>query len=312
MSWKDLLQKEKETVILPWIGGRSLSLDQRVWHLEDSLPNEFGWYSFSIFGRKAKLNKKEDPNQESLKYTVKGYLIGNYLLQDDVRVDPIPSEIIKKAQRVFLLESGLDRFARVEAGRVSETSPLIFKSQEMPCGPEEEVLQAFLDDKVSIGDIKNVSPALDATFKIEVWRKQEAIKRRAELERLRLEEEIKQKREEELQKLRGSLGDAVSRRAMARVDFESAARAALRIGGAEYIDHRPSHDRNEMIVRFRLNRQRFECVCDKNTLQITDAGICLTDSETGEKGDSLLSLESLPSTILFAIRENVLHIFRHV
>ena len=66
-----------------------------------------------------------------------------------------------------------------------------------------------------------------------------------------------------------------------------------------------------MIVRFRVDRQRYTCTCDERTLQIIDSGICLIDHDTGEKGDTFFTLESLPGVIQQAQREGVLHVFRH-
>jgi hypothetical protein len=67
-----------------------------------------------------------------------------------------------------------------------------------------------------------------------------------------------------------------------------------------------------MIVRFAIDNSRFECVCNAQTLRVIDAGICLTDEDTGERGDNRFTLESLPSVILEAQREGVLVVFRHV
>lgn len=102
-----------------------------------------------------------------------------------------------------------------------------------------------------------------------------------------------------------------ARKTLAIVDFEQAARAALAITGAVYLDHRNSPRRNEKVVRFRFMNRRFECVCDQN-MRIIDAGICLTSHDTGEKGDDRFSLESLPSVIREAIEDDVLVVFRHV
>jgi hypothetical protein len=66
-----------------------------------------------------------------------------------------------------------------------------------------------------------------------------------------------------------------------------------------------------MAVTFRVDGQRFICSCDAETLQIVDSGICLNDYDTGEKGDTWLTLESLPSVIREAIETGVLHIFWH-
>lgn len=76
--------------------------------------------------------------------------------------------------------------------------------------------------------------------------------------------------------------------------------------------------RGEMVVKFRLGRRRFECTCDEHTLNIIDAGICLTahyDDEAfegGTKGDTWFTLESLPGVIREAETAGVLVVFRHV
>jgi hypothetical protein len=182
----------------------------------------------------------------------------------------------------------------------------------MPLGPEEQVLEAFLDKRPSVDDVKGVPPALDAAFRMETWQRLEVERRRAELERRRREEEERRLAEQRRQELLERLGDGVVRRRMARHDFEAAARAALAVGGAEYLDHRRSVRPDEMVVRFRLDHARFECTCEETTLRIIDAGICLVDSATDERGDTYFTLESLPGVIQQAIREGKLHVFRHV
>jgi hypothetical protein len=249
---------------------------------------------------------------------VRGYLVGDRLVPGDVRVDPDPKTIVGHSERVHLIDPGLDRFVLVAAGRVSEDSPLVFLQQEMPLGPEPEVLGAFLDGKPSVADIKGVSPALDAAFRMELWQKAEVERRRLELEeRLRKETEDRA-REARRRELVEKLGDGVTRREMAALDFGAAARAALAMGGAEYLDHRNATRPNEVAVRYRLRGRRYECTCDRRTLQIIDAGICLTaheddpDFEGGTKGDTFFSLESLPGVVLEAEGRNQLVVFRHV
>jgi hypothetical protein len=86
---------------------------------------------------------------------------------------------------------------------------------------------------------------------------------------------------------------------------------ALSLGGAEFLDYRNSGYNQEVVVKFKIGDKKFECSCDSKTLRIIDSGICLTDEETGEKGDSYFTLESLPAVIIQAERENKLVIFRH-
>jgi len=319
MSWRDLLQTEGETIVFPWVGGRSLQgPDNRVLTIEGRLPSEFGWHKFTVKGRKAKFTESVPAEPEILNYRVRGYLVGDRIIPDDVRVDPDPKKIIPFSEKVFLIDEGLDRFVRVAAGRAYEGGPLIFYGQEMPLGAEEDVLNAYLDQKVSVDAIAGVSPALDAAFRMETYQRVEAERRRAEAERRRQEEEERRQLEEKRQKLIEQLGDGAGRRAMARIDFSQAARAALAVGGAEFLDNRRAVRRGEMVVRFRLDGQRFECTCEETTLQIIDAGICLTahyddeEFEEGLKGDTWFTLESLPSVIREAIRDGKLVVYRHV
>lgn len=312
MGWRDLLQSEDETITSPWIGGRSLRSGPRAWSLDGKLPEEHGWVIFSISGRKARLFAQTDPVPEILKYLACGYLVGDRLVTDDARVDSDPAKIVSHSERVWLIEPGLDRFVRVSAGRTHEGGPLVYKCQEMPLGPENDVLQAYLDKKPSVDDVPGVAPALDAAFRMETWQRAEAERRRAEAERRRLEEEERRHLEERRLQLIEKLGDGAGRREMAQHDFGEAARAALAVGGAAYLDHRRAIHRAEMVVKFRLDRRRFECTCDARTLQIVDAGICLTDHDTNERGDAYFTLESLPAVIREAERLGKLVVYRHV
>ncbi len=312
MVWKDLLQTNDETIVAPWIGGRLLHAGERAWTIEGELPPEQGWYMFRAKGRKARSSGPTEPGSELLRNVVRGYLIGDRLVPDGARVDVDPSKIIRSAERVFLIEPGLDRFARVSAGRSYENGPLIFEGQQMPLGPEGDVLNAYLDRAPSLDHLRGVTPALDAAFRMETWKRDEAERRRREIEERRREEEAQRALEAQRQEILASLGDARGRRAMAAYDFAEAARAALAVGGAVYLDHRNSIRRGEMVVRFQLARRRYECTCDEKSLQIIDAGICLVDHDTGERGDTRFTLESLPAVILEADREGKLVVFRHV
>jgi len=265
---------------------------------------------FTLNGRKAYYVKPAEPEPERLRGKTTGYLVGNRLVSVDARVDPDPKNIVDHSEQVRLIEPGLDRFVLVSAGRICEDGPLIYIQQEMPLGPEFEVQTAFLDDQESVAEIKGVCPALDAAFRMEIWQRKEAERRRQELKERRKQEEEARQREAKRLEIIKNLGDGATRREVAKESFEDAARAALAVGGAEFLDCRPGLQ-DEKIVKFRLNRERYECVCDKN-LRIIDAGVCLTDHDTGEKGDTLLTLESLPSVILEALALGELVVFRHV
>jgi len=311
MGWRDLLPEANESLIFPWVGGRSLRVEERAWSIDGCLPKEFGWRTFSLRGRKAVLNDEAlgQTSPPSLQHSVRGYLVGDRFVADGVNVNVV--NILESSEPIHLVEDGLDRFVRIRAGRMFDVGPLIYECMEMPIGPEDGILQAYLDRKSSADHIRGVPPALDVAFRMESAQRAEVERRRAELERLRKEEEARLALEQRRQKLVEQLGDAVGRREMAVVDFGEAARAALAVGGAEYLDHRKSNQRGEMVVRFRLDGRRFECTCDER-LRIIDSGICLVDHRTQEKGDTRFTLESLPGVIAGARRQGVLHVFRHV
>jgi hypothetical protein len=319
MSWKDLLQKDDERIVVPWLGGRTIRVGPRSWVIVGDVPQEHGWNTFILHGRRASLDPVNalepctlPPGPYEYCEQVKGYLVGDHIVPDNASVDPDPVKIAGSTEQVHLIEPGLGRFVRIVAGRAYEDGPLIFDGPDMPYGPEDEVTRAFENKSESVDKIPGVTPALDAAFRMESFQRAEAIRRRAELEKLRKEEEARLAREARAAELRDKLGDGLKRREMAVHDFGEAARAALLMGEAEYLDHRAAHGKNEMVVTFRTIQRRFECTCDKNTLRIIDSGICLTDHRTGVKGDTKFTLETLPSVIREAERTGKLVVYRHV
>lgn len=290
MSWRDYLQTE-ERVTLPWIGGNTLqTLQGRKWKL-GSTPSLHGWYTFKVEGRKVVSFEESAPNLSALGYPKTGYMVGNSLV--------VPDKRGFRLQPVHLVERGLDRFSRVLVGSLSDGGPLVYQGQEMPLGPEDAVLETYLN-RTPVDNIPGATPELLATYRYEVQYRERNEKRQAELEAKRQYE--------------SRIGTGEGRRILARTDFEAAARSALSLGGATLLDVRDGVS-NQKIVRFQLGAQRFECVCDTN-LQIIDAGICLTAEyddgtfDRGVRGDTWFTLESLPSVIMDAINQNHLVIFR--
>lgn len=314
MGWRDLLQKPDETISLPWIGGREILSNDRVFTIRGSLPRNIGWHNFQISGNCLKLipqARDADSVPGSLDHFVTGYVVGDRLVRDDARSAKY-EQILDESEVIWLVEDGLDRFTRIRAGRTDKDGPLFYDGMAMPLGPEDDVRAAYLNAKETLDDVPGVSPSLDAAFKMEVWRREDIRKRRAEAEKLRLEEEARIAAEERRQNIIQKLGDGVGRRIIASVDFEAAASAALTIGGAKFLDSRKSNRKDEMVVTFQVDNRRFECICATNTMRIIDAGICLTSHETGERGDTYFTLESLPSVIREAQKLGKLVVFRHV
>lgn len=307
MGWRDLLQAKDEHIVLPWVGGRSLRTYNRTWSLQGRLPPEYGWHKFQLTGRKARWAELTDPQVDVLRDFVEGYLVGDRFVPDHIGVlDRDLEKLSQLTEQVHLIDPGLDRFARIKAGRPCEEGPLVFEGLTFPLGPEDAVLEAFLDRKDSVADVLGVTPSLDAAFRWETWQ-------RAEAERRRREEEERRAKEERRQKIVESLGDGALRREVAIEDFEAAARAALAVGNAELLDFRKAHAKDEMVVRFRVERRRFECTCNAKTLRIIDAGICLIDHGDNERRyDDQLTLESLPGVIREAQNIGRLVVFRRI
>lgn len=304
MAWRDLLQVDAERVTLPWVGGRSLRTFDREWALRGRPPSEHGWHDFEASARTLRWVGPGQPVLGNLRDRLTGYLVGDLMIPDGAsgvfRVDP--GALARVAERVHLIEPGLDTFARVTAGRPFEGGPLIFDSLAFPLGPEDAVLDALLRDAESVRDVSGVTPALDTAFRWAVWQKREVA-------RVRAEEQARREREERHRRVVESLGDSVMRRDVAQEDFDTAARATLAVGGAVFLDARESYNQGERVVRFTVDSRRFECVCDARTLRIIDSGVCLTD-HNGRKDDNLLTLESLPGVIREAHRDGVLVVFR--
>jgi hypothetical protein len=310
MSWRDLLKKDAERSTLPWTGGRSLHSESRTLKLA-AQPREHGWYTFKIDGNTALDPVPADPVLDLIKKPVTGYLVGDRIVIDDTRIDPDPAKIAEQTEKVYLVDDALDRFARIRAGRIYSEGPLIFLEQTFPLGPEDSVMNAFLDNMPSVREISGVTPGLDAAFRMEVYRREQAEARRIELARLAAEEEARRAAEQLRREINQRYGSSERLRELARIDFGAAAKTALAVGGAEYLDHR-QHGRGgtDYAVKYRIDGHRLECVCDVQ-MRIIDAGVCLTDHRTETKYDQHFTLESLPSVIREAINKHKLVVWRH-
>ena len=309
MSWKDLLS-DKVELVLPWTGGRAVFCRDRQWTIEGKLPREFGWYRFETGGGRGAILLEpadSDPGFEEGHPRVSGFIVGNRLIPDNAKVIPDPNRLIDQTLELFLVERGLDRFSRGVAVRVTNGNH-IYMHQEFPLGPEQAVLEAYQDRKTSVDDIPGVIPALDLGFRFITRERERAEERVRELDRLRIEEEKKRVAAERLQEAMKSIGTGAGRRNLAIHDFDAAAKAALAISGAVFLDSRDDPRRGLKVVKYRFQNQRLECIVDKLTLRVVDAGICLTD-HNGTKGDTLFTLESLPTAVDEAIQGHKLHVY---
>jgi len=315
MSWKDLLDSGSERVF-PWYGFRRIHDAQRTWTISGSLPPEHGWFLFDVGGGRDATLKSREPQPADLHWAgnqprARGYLVGDRFIPDNARVDPDPAKLVQQTLPVHCCEGGLERFARISAAR-DRDGLLVYVGQEFPEGADAEAIKAYQDRVESLDHIAGVTPALDLAFRWTTYQRKQAEERRRELERLREEERVRQEREERIREAMRSAGTAAGRRVLATHDFETAAREALRVSGAELLDTRQSFNKNEMVVQYRFQQRRLECVVERRTLRVVDAGVCLTDHDTGVKGDTFFTLESLPGVIGEAMRLGKLVVWRHL
>ena len=312
MGWEDLLDNGFDRS-LPWLGSRRVHDTRRTWTIQGAQPPEHGWYKFETRGGRYCVwlgNGEPDPSYEEGQTVVRGYLVGDRIISDSARVDPDPTKLIVQTTPVFCVEPGLDRFTRAVAVKDRENR-LVYIRAEFPLGPEEEVRRAYQDRLPDVAAVKGVTPALDLAFRWISHQRELQEERRRDLDRIRQEEEQKRAEEERITQAMKDAGTALGRRVLAARDFDTAAREALRVSGAELLDSRPSYAKGEMVVQYRFMERRLECVVEKKTLRVVDAGICLTD-HTGTKGDTFFTLESIPGVVAEAMRLGKLVVYRHV
>ena len=309
--------------MLPWLGGRKVYDRDRSYVIDGDPPPEHGWYSLAVDGsRKATVLApcEADFAFDEGRSTVSGLVVGDRLIPDGARVVVDAEQLWRQTERLWLLPDGLDRFARALAVRTHDK--LVFLREEFPLGPEPEVRKAWEDGLDSVDHVAAVTPALDLAFRFARRERQLRQERAERLRRERVEREERARREAEAharwvaqealrREVQELLGTAAGRRQLAAVDFAEAARAALAVSGAELLDERRSAVAGESVVVYRHRGQRFECVVETRTLRIVDAGICLEDHDTGERGDQRFTLESLPGVIDQAEREGRLVVWRH-
>lgn len=310
--WNQLLSEE-QVVSLPWTGGRVLHGADRSWKIVDALPDEHGWHRFSVSGsRRARWIGEGEPDAALAHKVpwVSGYLVDDRLIPDGAAVKTNIKEVFAQGRSTYLAEPGLDRFARVSA-ICHRDGKLIYWQQEFPLGPEAEVLEAFQDCRDDIDHIAAVPPALHLAFVWHTWRRRIVEAQRRRLERQAQAEARRREQQKKLKEYHQQVWDRARQRTDS-LDFDTAARDALAVSGAVLLDARVAHRLDERIVQFRFRNQRFECVVHAATLRIVDAGICLEDHVTGERGDTRFTLESLPAVLEEAIRTHRLVVYRHV
>lgn len=300
-----------ELIVLPHFGGLTLEAKERRLRLRQGC--EPGWWRFRVEGRYAEALEPAEPEGLELLPVVRGHYIPGRLVQEGANAEPL-----------WFLPEEPPRFAFLRARRWP-TGALIYDSPELEGDVEEQARQLYQDHRDLTG-LSGVPSSLRAAFLYTaLFDEAEARSlvvsilelRRAlsltDAERTRfwthLSAERARAQREQQQQAQLSL-------ARARADAIQAARlrggrserdevqAALEKSGAQLLDLRTLQD-HQLEVIFRVDGERFQAVVWADTLQVLDAGICLSGH------DAALTLESLPGVIREAIQDDVLVITRH-
>ncbi len=274
MDYTQFLQKPDEVLRLPYFGGKSVCDDKLTYRLREALQP--GWYQFRKAGRYLTVENAISPELDAWKLPrVVGYLFRGRLITNDSQ------------DRLFGLpaDEDLPMFCPVAARKWFD-SHMLYEGQEFETEVEAKVREAF-EEETSIDEVKGVTPALAHVFVLESTQRELA----REAERRAREEVERRKQAAELARWQETLEGRIS--------------LALSHTGAELINWRRNGQR-QAVVRYRVAGRRFECVIDTESLQIMDAGICLSGT------DEELNLSSLPSAVREAIQSGQLHVFRNV
>jgi hypothetical protein len=274
MDYTQFLQKPDELLRLPYFEGKSVCDDKLTYRLRET-PRP-GWYQFRKSGRYLTAEEAIAPELDAWKLPrVTGYVMNGRLIGNDFQA------------RLFGLpvDEELPKFTPVSARKWFDAH-VHYYGQEFETEVETKVREAF-EEEHSIESFKGVKPALAHVFVLESTQRELA----REAERRAREEVERQHRAAELERWQETLEGRIS--------------LALSHTGAELISWRRNGER-QAVVRYRVTGHRFECIIDTESLQIVDAGICLSGT------DEELNLSSLPSAVREAIQSGQLHVFRNV
>jgi hypothetical protein len=306
----------REERVLAYLGGNDVVAADRGLRVE--APVAPGWWRFELRGRAARALEPVSPPDEllaALPSTV-GHWSGARLAHASGPPEPL----------LLLPEDELPRFSPCRARRW-HSGDLLFERLELE-GEAEELARRAFEDRRGLGGAKGIAGTLRAAFAlavvadasrasgiaaapIEVGRDLLEIAERgwaaadAALERLRREREAHAAREREARASRArAASPARAARADSAADTEARVRAALAGSGATLLDLRRLVD-GMLVVTYRFMGERLRAIVRPDSLQVFDAGVCLS----GE--DAELTLASLPGVIREGLEDGLLVITNH-
>lgn len=304
-----------EPVVLPYFGGTRVEAADRRHRLSAAL--EPGWFRFRIEGRRAVPIEPADPIDLTDRPAVRGHWAEGWLFSSGREVDRVglpPAEEPAPLARA--------------TGRRWHSGDLLLESIDFEDEAEVEARQA-LEDGRPIAAVRGAVPSLRAAFGFALAA---AVGRELSVPVSPREAsgrvlDIAERGREAAVALCRALADERARAAAVQADVlqrhqialaaeqvrrslrvrtgnpVERADAALEAAGARMLSARRLDDRM-LEVRFQLDGERYVCVAHMHTLQILDAGICLSGA------DRMITLDSLPSVIREAIEVDHLNITR--
>ncbi len=307
MDYRKFLGKT-ESLVLPYFGGTRLDSSDRRLRLDATGELEPGWWRFDVSGRKAvPIERAEPPPLDALP-AVRGHFAGGWIFCSG-------SEL----ERIALPPDDEPEVLARCIGRRWYGGEVLFDQLEFDDDAEAGA-RAALDEARGLTELRGVTPSLRAAFGFSVLAAaarardlrvspREAQARVMELAAggrpvadAMLDRVVEERRQSELRRV-ARQAERV-RRAERQRDPVAWAESALEAAQARLLrSRRIGADQLEVVFSFM--GETFISVVSTRTLQVHDAGICLSGA------DRELTLESLPSAIREAIDTGVLYITRH-
>ncbi|MFO0612026.1 MAG: hypothetical protein U0414_05540 [Polyangiaceae bacterium] len=310
---------------LPYLGGTFLETGTRRLRVEASARPSLGWHLFKVSGRNAVATAPAEPIDLSDRPSKVGHFAptagGGYLVTQD-----------GAARRLELLPEDEPLALSVLRAREWHDGSWLYGESQFESEVEELVRQR-LDERRGCDDVSGVGASLRVAFAISLAarigrelsipiapvellpsirdiaaRGEPAAREALEATDARRRERAREAAEAHTQATIQSHARAAVRRAAherrgaaapSEENAEERAIAALEHAGARFLSARRTANRS-LEVRYEFMHERFITVVDAITLQVWDAGVCLSGA------DAELTLDSLPSAIREAIETDVL------
>ena len=298
--------------MLPWFGGSAVSAPDGRWRLTAAPPAP-GWYTFRIRGRTATpAGAASAPALDALPLVRGHCLDARRLLLDGAWVETL----------ALAPESEPDRFAPVRARRWS-AGRLLLEGVEFE-DEAEDAVRAASESGQGLAGVGGIPATLRAAYGL-FLAEQAAARLQVAVSALELRARLatiadggREAAEAEVRRLDTARREAARRLNAPQVEvratawqpprddrFERRAAEALHRAGAELLRSRRIGGGQREVVYHFLG-QRFATIVDQQSLQVLDAGICLSGA------DRQLTLESLPGVIREAVDTGVLYVTRRV